>query len=100
MPLFTFKAVGVNRVTSARKFLICGLASIVALFTVFFSSSLDFSGGLTILGGALSTLGLSAPSPPTPGGGGSPGGGILGSAPGGRINRGGATPRKRVKRTS
>ena len=40
-----------------------------------------------MLGGALRTLGLDIGE--TPGGGGSPGGGIPGGAPGGRIRRGG-----------
>ena len=44
-----------------------------------------------MLGGALSTLGLEA-ARFTPGGGGRPGGGTPGGAPGGRINRGGGSP--------
>lgn len=91
-PLFTLRAVGVNRVTSARRFLICGLASIVALLPDFTLSSLDFNGGFTMLGGALNTLAFNGLSPVTPGGGGKPGGGILGNAPGGRMSRGGTTP--------
>lgn len=84
---FTFRAVGIKRVTSPITCLICGLASIVARF--FFFSSLVFSGSFMILGGALKMLGLTG-KPTTPGGG-TPGG-TPGGAPGGRNILGGGKP--------
>ena len=82
----TRSAVGIKRVTSPIGFLICGLASMVA---VLFFSSADFCGGFMMLGGALSTLEFTGGIMP---GGGIPGGGMLGGAPGGLIILGGGIP--------
>ena len=82
-------AVGVKRVTSPMPLLILGLASMVA--ELFFSSSpWTRSGGFMMLGGALSTLGLVVGMGIMLGI--TPGGGMLGGAPGGRIRRGGGIP--------
>lgn len=85
--LLIFNATGVNRVTSPTTFLICGLASIVAVF--FFSSSEEICGGFIILGWALITLGFCGAWVP---GGTILRGGMPGGAPGGRSILGGGTP--------